>query len=70
MPLLVLTYNQIEDKMMNEIAKLYFQYKDGTDDSIILEAPSIPEMNDLADKELDKRGATFTGIECLQQCSS
>ena len=53
---------------MNEIAKLYFQYEDGTDDTIILEGESIAEINEKVDSELLKRNATFTGLECLQQC--
>jgi len=54
---------------MNEKAKLYFQWPNGTDDNITLKTETLREMNDLIDSELEKRGATFTGVECIQESS-
>ena len=48
------------------IVRVYFSI--GTyDDSVVLEADTLPNMRTLIDKELAQRGATYTGLDTLQE---
>ena len=55
---------------MNEIAKLYFQYTNGADDSILLETETLAEMKEKISHELEKRDAKFTGVESIQESTN
>jgi hypothetical protein len=45
--------------------RIHFEVK-GEPDSIVLEAPSIEEIRDLANEELEKRGAVAAWSEKLK----
>ena len=48
-------------------AKLYFQYNaDGTDDNIVLEGEDTNEIMEEVAIQLKMRGATFAGLERLE----
>ncbi len=46
--------------------KVYYFIKD-YDDSIIIEGNNIEEIREKCDNELNKRGATYSGSEILEE---